>query len=84
MQKKATTKDKRTFPEIWEAIDGQQKEALRYVICMRTGVTRQTLYRWAKGESKPKSYRDKVVVRNSLKTHAAIEVSLGDLFGYGT
>ena len=59
--------DTRTFPEIYSSLNHLQQMDLRDEIISRTGVTRVTVFNWAKGDRVPQYKGIRNIVSDCVK-----------------
>ncbi len=53
----------RTFPEIWNALDGQRRDSLRFALMTGLRVSPQTVWNWRTGRRRPDYLHRKEIAR---------------------
>lgn len=74
-------RDLRAFPEVWGSLSKQEKEELTYqLIKDRCTVSRQTVWNWATGKTRPSSPIIRNAVASSVNKAVGLRVSGATLF----
>ena len=76
-----TKTDSRAFPEIWGALNKDEKAEVTYrIIADRCAINRQTVWNWATGKTQPTSPLIKKAVAASVGKALGIRVLPATLF----